>query len=645
MEIQSQNNITFRINNPHFNSEDKDNHAPAFRGNKAASGILNKSGDFMNWIENGGFMVLFLIQDFLGMTVPRSVAGFLRDREVTGKYNKQEGFEVLGREGLTGPCMMAVAPASFYLMAKYSKTTGVNSELIKYYGNSLTEMVSGNEFEKSILQTPDKFKTEFYRKNVQKILENTLGKDNVKNESVDYIMEQLRNREVIPDNEKLHWFRGKSKYRNQCMDNVINHINELKYQTSSDLDMLQKVKLEEGNICKTKNAFEGMEKYANDAITANKKLNKLDKVMAEQIKHTALGKRAFANIAVLFATLGVLSVLPKIYARSNKAPGARHRIKSENINNTGLAELKENKINNTDIAFKGKGNAFEKIGKKIDKNKNKFISSELEYNGNNFTNTLMAGLSLLGLLAPRGYRAYSRADKDENGKRDLTELWEILVRDITSSLAVIFAVPMGTRACVTSYEKNSGFVLMQKDRTKNKVQTILDLFNPYSKAHVLTNKEISSIYDNINTKEKMLNFCKYIDKNGGDLQKIISKSENADEIFNKSTFELSGLKGKSKAEKNKLITKQIEKLSAKTEKDAENTIIKVMKGIAPNKNKITSFARGLNSVPGILTTLFISPYILGWFIPRLTYRNTRRIHEKQDIEHKRNMKQKLRTSV
>ena len=37
-------------------------------------------------------------------------------------------------------------------------------------------------------------------------------------------------------------------------------------------------------------------------------------------------------------------------------------------------------------------------------------------------------------------------------------------------------------------------------------------------------------------------------------------------------------------------------------------------------------------MPGLLTTFFISPYLLGWFIPRLTYKNTRRIHEKQDRE-------------
>ena len=239
----------------------------------------------------------------------------------------------------------------------------------------------------------------------------------------------------------------------------------------------------------------------------------------------------------------------------------------------------------------------------------------------------MAGLSIFGLLTPRGMRAYSRAQVDEDGKKDLTELWEILIRDVTSSLAVVFAVPMLTRACVTSYEKQSGFVLMQKDRTpKSKFKTALDLINPYSKAHVMTNAEINALYNNIDSRNKMLNFCKYINQNNGDLQKIVSKSEHAGNVFS----EFNTLKGLSKAEKNKKIISWVENLD---KSNADNLIKKLMQSAPKAKcNKITALARGLTSVPGILTTFFISPYLLGWFIPRLTYKNTQRIHEKQDRE-------------
>ena len=585
-------------------------------------GALNASGALMQSIENGGFLASFLIQDGIGMTVPRTAAGFLRDKEHTGHYNMQEGFEVLGREGMTGPCMMAVAPLSLLLAAKFGKSTSVNTQLIKRFGNSLKEILAKPEFDKSLLKNADKFKNEFYKTNVEKILTDTVGKENTTKESVDYIIKQIANMENIPSDAKLAKFRGKAKYKSQCMQNIVEHINNIKYSKSTDLDMLQKVKfgsdkLDSKKVFGTKDTIDAMIKYTDDAIVANKHLDKLDELQADSIKNKSLAKRMITNISMMFATLGVLSVLPNIYARGKTAPGAR---KTE--------ENQENQNNNVSFKGKGKPSLLERLGKLIGKNKSDFVSSELEYNGHNFTNTLMAGLSIFGLLTPRGMHAYNRAQKDENGKKDLTDLYEILLRDLTSSLAVVFAVPMGTRAFVTSYEKNSGFVLMHKNRNMNKTKTIADLFNPYSKSHVLTNAEISALYDNINSKDKMLNFCKYIDKNGGDLQKIILKSENVEEMFNNSTLDLKSLKGMKKADKNKKIISFVEKFDK-----SDDLISKVMKGAGKARgNKIASFARGLNSMPGSLTTFFISPYLLGWFIPRLTYKNTRRIHEKHDSE-------------
>ena len=612
-------------------------HQPAFRA--GMPNLLNLSGNTMQWIEDKGFLASFLIQDFGGMTVPRTAAGFLRDKENTGHYNKQEGFEVLGREGLTGPCMMAVAPIAMLIAAKFGHSTSVNSQLIKRFGNSLKEVITKPDFDKKLLKDRNKFKQEFYKINIEKMLQDTLGKENTSKESIDYILKQINNMEKIPEGVKLKKFRGKSKYKSECMNNIVEHISNIKYSKGSDLEMLQKVKFgsekfDSKKAFATKDAIDAMIKYSNDAITANKHLDKLDELAAESIKDKSLAKRLITNISTMAATLGVLSVLPKLYARSNTAPGAR------GVNgdvNGGLSEKAEKSnlqtestSNNKNVTFKGNKpnkNILEKLGKAIDKNKSDFVSSELEYNGHNFTNTLMAGLSLFGLLAPRGMRAYSRAQTDENGKKDLTELWEILIRDVTSSLAVVFAVPMLTRACVTSYEKQSGFVLMHKDRTaKSKLKSTLDLINPYSKAHVLTNSEINALYNKVDTKAKMLNFCKYIDNNGGDLQKIISKSEHADSVFK----DLASLKGRQKAEKNKKIISIAEKLD---KSNADELIKKLMKAAGNAKsNKIATFARGLTSVPGLLTTFFISPYLLGWFIPRLTYANTRRIHEKQDRE-------------
>ena len=644
------------------NIQQQKQYVPTFRA-AGFTGALNLFGSTMQGIENGGFLASFLIQDLLGMTVPRTGAAFLRDKEVTGQYNIQEGFEVLGREGLTGPCMMAVAPIMFALAAKTGRTTSVNSRLIKRFGNSLKEIISKPEFDKALLNNNAKFKQEFFSVNIRDMLANTVGKENVKEESVKYILEQIAKYEKIPADavlpKNLIGLKSKSKFRNQCLSNITEHINNIKYSTSTELGMLDNLKvgskhLNDIKAFSTKEVIEGMVKYSDDAIALNKNLNKLDEAMAEDIKNSSIAKRFFTNVATIATTLTVLSVLPKLYIRSDVSPGARTamQLKEAKANEEKQAVENDSK-ESSEVSFKGakKPNTswLSKLGKKLSKFFDKdFAGRELEYNGHNFTNTLMAGLSLFGLLAPRGLKAYNRAQVDENGKKDLSELYEILIRDISSSLSVVFAVPMLTRAAVTAYEDKSGFVLMQKDRSKSKLATCFDLLNPYSKAHVLTNTEINSLYNNIDSKEKMLNFCKYIDNNGGDLEKIISKSEHANTLFNDKNIDLSKLSKLTKQEKNKEIISYIEKLGkdGKVDKKTVDTMItKLMKGgNKPKANKILGFARGLNSVPGVITTFLISPYLLGWFIPRLTYANTRRLHEKAEQE-KQAKAQKINTAA
>lgn len=610
-------------------------YSPSFKS-AGFNSALNLIGSTMQGIEDKGFLASFLVQDVLGMTAPRVGAAFLRDKEVTGQYNIQEGFEVLGREGLTGPCMMAVAPISFAIAAKFGRATGINSQFIKRFGNSLKEIVKNPQFDKSLLNNKEKFKEEFYRININKMLENTLGKENVTKEQIEYILTRVKNCDNIPSDIKNKGIFAKGDYKNKQINEITEYINNIKYEKSSDLSMLNKVKfgtekIDSVKTFSTKDAIEAMIKYSDDAISLNKNLEKLDELMAEDIKNSAIAKRLIANIATISATLGIMSVLPKIYARSSVAPGAKTAM--------AMKEAKEDinqssKENTSEVSFKAKApkpnkSWLSKFGKIISKRTTDGFSSEMEYNGHNFTPTLMAGMSLLGLLAPRGLRAYNRAQVDENGKKDLSELYEILIRDISSSLAVVFAVPMLTRAFVTAYEKNSGFVLMHKDRNLSKLAQSFDLLNPYSKAHVLTNAEIKTLYNSVDSKDKMINFCKYISENNGDLEKILSKSENI-KMFEEKGLNLKELsKISSREAKNNKIKEFVKGLGP----DADEVIAKVMKNAKkPNANKILAFARNLNSLPGAIATFLISPYLLGWFIPRLTYANTRKMHEKAEQE-------------
>lgn len=629
------------------------NNCPSFKAGAggAAFGLV---GNAMQWIQDKGFVASFLIQDGLGMTAPRVMTAFTRDKEVTGEYNFHEGREVLLREGLTGPLMMAVAPLMLLLSAKFGKSTTMDSQLIKRFGNSFKEMIAKPEFKKELLGNKEALRKEYLENNIRDMLKNTLGEGNYKDADISYIMERLHNYDNPPAKPDVKGLFKKKNYKKSCLAEIESYINGLKYSSSSDLEMLDKLKVGTGDNIRSYQTIEAIEsllKYSDDIITNNKHLSDMTVDAAENFKDASVAKRILTTIATIIATVAGMSYIPKIYAKSDISPGARTAMQMREANEQAEAEKADETEKQTEnVSFKGKGgsgskNWLSKLGKWISEHQNENFSSELEYHGHNFTNTLFAGLSVFGLLLPRGLRAYNRAQIDENGKRDKTEIYEILIRDLSSSLSVIFAVPMLTRAFVSSYENKTGFVLMNKDRNWSKSKQILDLFNPYSKTHVLSNKELESLYFGIDSSEKMLNFCQYIDKNNGDLQKIFAKSEFSEEIFNESTMKLADLEKLSKGEKNKKIIEIFEKLHKEGNRETLNASIKkMMQGekLMTKGNKLLSYAKGLNSMPEAIATAIISPIILGWFIPNITYANTRRINAKKEKERAAN---KVNTSA
>lgn len=588
---------------------------PNFKSAMAMMPVLGATGAIMQWIESKGYFISFLIQDGLGMTVPRVWTGFQRDKEITGKYNKQEGLEVLGREGMTGPFIVGVAPAVLALSGKFCKSTNTNTRLIKRFGESLKQMVKSPDFDNVIKKDKDKFKNEFYKRNLEAIYKNSVPNDKNFKETVSGLMKDFE----IFDNGK------DSETRNAALGRITEKINSKITETSSDLYNINKLYVGEGENKKAfsmSEALLALKDFGNDAIKNNKNSETLDEVAAENIKNNFATKRLAVNVGNVAITLAGLSYLPKLYAKSDVSPGAAALELAKQHQHD-----EENKQN--DVAFKGKGinsdGFFSKLGKLITKYTPEKMQELLEYTGYNFSKTTFALLATLGLLFPRGKRAWERAQIDENGKRDMTEINEILLRDTVSSLSVVFAVPMLTKMIVRSYEDKLGFVLTNKaSEGKNGFQKAMDLINPYSDLEVLSVADLDSIYGNIDSKKKFGNFAEFVDKKGGDLEKIISKSDNASLVFNEKTFTLDSIKNLSRKEKNEKIKKLFENGIS------DEVISKVMKGSGEIKhNKIAKMARGLNSLPGFISTVIISPILLGVLIPMLTYHNTRKANAKK----------------
>lgn len=589
-----------------------------------SAGFLGSIGNIMQGIENKGYFLSFLIQDGLGMTVPRTITGFNRDKDITGEYNIQEGKEVLLREGLTGPYIIAVAPAVLFLTTKFCKSTNTNTNLIKRFGDSLKDFVTKSNIDKAVKNDAKKFKNEFARFNIEKIYKNSIPNDTNAEKTINSILTEF---EKLSSKDK--------KVRSEALNKITDTMNERMLETSPEFYNLNRLTVGEGEAKKvfnSKDTISALSDFCEDAITNNPNFADIDAKAAENIKNNFATKRLMTTIANLALTLGGLSVIPKLYAKSDVAPSARvlQHIKAQNEENNNNKKEETNK----DITFKGKGinseGLFSKLGKFITKYIPEKFNELVEYTGYNFSRTTFAALSVFGLLVPRGLRAWNRAQIDENGKRDMSEIKEIVLRDTVSSLSVVFAVPILTKIFVSAYEGNSGFVLTNKaSEGKSAFKKALDIINPYSKLDVLSIADLTTIYGNIDSKSKLMNFANFIDKQGGDLEKILSKSENVAEMFNEKTFTLDSIRDLAKSEKNKKIISLFEKIESADPKAKNEIISKLMKGSGNIKNnKIAQFARGLNSVPGFISTFIISPVILGVLIPTLTYSNTRKAQEK-----------------
>jgi len=593
--------------------------SPNFKASSLGMNLLSASGALMQGIENKGYVASFLIQDGLGMTLPRTVTGFYRDREVTGEYNIKEGLEVLGREGMTGPFMMAVAPLMIWLTGKFCKSCSSNTKLIKIIGDNFKSLVESSNLPQSIKNNKEAFKEEFVKHNIRKFYKDTIPEDRNAEETINYIVKEF---------EKLN---SKDKKTVEAgYKNILNKLNDNMVKISPNLESICRLSANYGGKKQTfasGDVIKAINNFANDAIVKNPECSNIDTKAAENIKNNLAAKRLGFNIATIAATLGGLSYLPKIYAYNSVAPGAQHLVEQNN-------EADDS------ISFKGKGinseGILSKIGSFLTKKVPAWFQSEFEYNGYNFTMSLMACISLFGLLLPRGLRAYDRALVDENGKKDLTEIHEILLRDTISSLGVVYIVPIMQKAIISLYEDKKGFILSNRASMNKKwYQKVLDAINPYSDLKLLSNTELQALYGNIDSKEKMVNFAKFINKKGGDLEKILSKSETAKEVFAASSFTLESIREKSMKEKNKQIISFFEHL--KDNDTTKELITKLMndKGLG-KKSSISKIARGLSSVPGFLSTVLISPILLGWFIPRLTYSNTRKKHATMNISAENN---------
>lgn len=595
--------------------------------------LANVPGQVMNGIEQGGFVTSFLVQDTLGMTGPRAGEGLYRDREKKTKFkdlNFKEGVEVFVREFFSGVLLMFTPFAVFALTKKHiGKSSFTNTSLLKELGKQFTKTVKNKE----TTETIKTMKNKFYKDTITTLVEHTTpkakGSEQANNlidtlvghaNKIDELEEQLSNNKT-----------GKKEIKKQIKElkgTITKHFNDFHTSNSDNLTLVNRVKLN-GKTFDSSNTIEAMRGYAHD-VAKSKNIEDLNEETAKQFEKTSMGKRIFSTIAASLGAIGAISLVPKFYSLINPvAPSIGQNIpqttKTEKTtpSETQTATISKDSNNKnkkgSNIAFKGN------------------VLNNLQFNGNQLTPLLMTTLAAFGLLTPRVATAVKRAPVDEDtGKKNLIEVPEIIARDIPSTLACTFGVPMLSKFMVHSYEGISGFVLSKKPKTKlTAFQRVIDMLNPISPVGPYNNKDIKEIYGNVNSKEKLTNFASFIDKHDGNLVKVLKNLHNAKDVFKGTEADFENLVGLDKRASNKKIIKVIK------ETFNEETITRLL---APKKagkvgkaNEMLLKARTLNSLPSFLSTLILIPLFLGVILPKFVYsitaKNRKKIEEnKQKIK-------------
>lgn len=219
------------------------------------------------------------------------------------------------------------------------------------------------------------------------------------------------------------------------------------------------------------------------------------------------------------------------------------------------------------------------------------FSNAIEYNNFSMSSASLLGLFYAAVILPRYVQAYDKYDRRE-----------IVRRDLISLTALVFLARGMAKGFSEVFSKTSGFVLNHKPEGFNKIgKKIWNYINPESEFHVLGSDQIVSKYSKIHeNKNGIVDFCEYIDKNGGNVKKVLS-------------FEPT-------------VKSNTEKLLGKTLKNAKyeeivNTFTKfkdsqelknIYKVFESPSNPFVKSAKAKNSLFGFISTFVLTPALIIW---------------------------------
>ena len=592
--------------NEHNRLNSKNNQAkPNFTGS------FNPVVTLMDAIDKGGFAASFIAQDGIGMVAPRIYEGLNRNRkeDENGKKTGPLNWEFARREGireiLSGPSAFLIPLGILSVVKKASGTANnVHTNHIEVLGNSFADYAKRN-FDK--LQDHTELKKGYYTEIFENALENSTD-ESFRGAELKATAQKFADKLVEAELKRANKDKkGSNKLYASIVDEYMKLRKAHAAPSSEELEVSLKVSGKDKNLgTNIRRLTQSLTDYSGDVLKNIKNKNPkdvqdLEKFINNFNKHR-IGTRIISNLGMWGAVVAFYTLIPKLYNIGIKHdPGLKglegaQDTPEESKKNADDIKDKKNKEDKKDVAFTGSLAA--KLGDTATKSKglNKLLKN-FEFNGASMPVNAMLTLLFGFCLPPR----YVNAKSDKERK-------EILVRDISSFVAILFGAKALSRGFSGLFAKTSGLALnfTPKDHDKSIFHKVKNYFTAGQGIEVLTSEQIVSKYSNISDYKDGINgFFKFLEENGGNVKKVLKIDKSVKE--NTETILKQFNNGKSL--KDSTIDEIKEAFKKAKGSDALENIYSVF---SSSNNKFINRAKTYNSAFGFASTIVLVPVFMMW---------------------------------
>lgn len=599
------------------------------------TGSFNPIVMLMDAIDRGGFAASFIAQDGIGMVAPRIYEGLNRNRkeDENGKKTGPLNWEFARREGirevLSGPSAFLIPLGILSIIKRVSgSANNVHVSHIKALGQNLTEYIAKNPEQ---LKNSVELKKGYYAKVFENALRNSTDESFVEND-VKNTAKKFADTLVEVETKRA----GKNrKSANELYSKLVEeYMNIRKSHAAPSSDELGvTMKMTDGELgTNIRRLTQSLTDYTGDVL--NKAAKKgispenIQEFIAKFNKQRA-GTRVLSNLGMWSAVVVFYTLIPKLYNLGLKhdpgLKGLEDTPDNKAINNTKpdkKAADKTDKKEDKDVSFTG--NFVQKLGDTAAKKGGvSNILKIFEFNGASMSVPAMLTLLFGFCLPPR----YVNAKSDKERK-------EILVRDISSFVAILFGAKALSRGFSDMFAKISGLALnvKPKNHSDGLFQKIKNYFTAGAGVEVLSSEQIVSKYSDLSGYKDGINgFFKFLQENGGNVKKVLKLDkkvkENADAILQR-------FKNKSLKEAT------LEEIDDAFRKAKGSIALENIYSIFSSKdNKFINRAKTYNSAFGFASTLVLVPAFMMW-LARYCEKMTKNAVEKEKAE-----KEKLQQNV